>query len=132
MTTSVPYDPTAPDSLAAPHHHVHGSSDPLPTRSSLNDSQNGEFQTSDERSSGQNGFNSDRPLDVQPAPEGGVAQGGQEGLPEGKANAVDKIVGKVEKVIGKHTHNPELHEKGELRESGGKGAQEGTARAPHD
>ena len=30
------------------------------------------------------------------------------------------------------TNNPELHEKGELRESGGKAALMGQARAPHD
>ena len=30
------------------------------------------------------------------------------------------------------THNPELHEKGELREAGGKLAAQGRARAPHD
>ena len=35
-------------------------------------------------------------------------------------------------VAGKMTHNPELHEKGELREAGGKLAAQGRARAPHD
>jgi hypothetical protein len=35
-------------------------------------------------------------------------------------------------VIGKYTHNPDLHEKGELRETGGKAAAEGRARAAHD
>lgn len=35
-------------------------------------------------------------------------------------------------VTGKITHNPDMHEKGELRESGGKGAVKGEARAPHD
>lgn len=29
-------------------------------------------------------------------------------------------------------HKPELHEKGELREAGGKAAVNGDARAPHD
>jgi hypothetical protein len=36
------------------------------------------------------------------------------------------------KVVGKVTHKPELHEKGELREAGGKAASMGDARAPHD
>ena len=36
------------------------------------------------------------------------------------------------KVTGKYTKTPELHEKGELREAGGKAAVHGGARAPHD
>ena len=35
-------------------------------------------------------------------------------------------------VIGKVTGNPEMHERGELRESGGKDATRGEGRAPHD
>ena len=35
-------------------------------------------------------------------------------------------------VTGKMLHKPELHEKGELREAGGKEAAAGRARAPHD
>ncbi|KAF8555186.1 hypothetical protein OG21DRAFT_1496474 [Imleria badia] len=81
---------------------------------------------------GRNAFNSERPLGVTPVPEGGVAIGGQPNLPEGKANMGDKIVGKTQKVIGKYTHNPDLHERGELRETGGKAAAEGRARAAHD
>ncbi|KAG9310874.1 hypothetical protein JVU11DRAFT_8729 [Chiua virens] len=97
---------------------------------------------------GKNAFNTERPLDVAPAPEGrsilittthlselvtgGVAVGGQPDLPEGHASMGDKIVGKAQKVIGKYTNNPELHEKGELRETGGKAAAEGRARAAHD
>jgi hypothetical protein len=69
----------------------------------------------------------------------------------GKAGLVDKVIGKVEKVgslsaspfnivshgrirqvIGKVTHNADMHEAGELRESGGKEAVTGQARAPHD
>ena len=70
-------------------------------------------------------------------------------MPEGHANIGDKIVGKTQKVgftvtggrlvhltprqvIGKYTQNPDLHEKGELRETGGKAAAEGRARAAHD
>ncbi|KAH9170721.1 hypothetical protein EDB89DRAFT_1836952, partial [Lactarius sanguifluus] len=81
---------------------------------------------------GQNAFNSERPLDVQPTQSGGVARDGKEGLPMGKAGLVDKAIGKVEKVIGKATRNDDMHEAGELRESGGKGAVAGQARAPHD
>ncbi|KAG8215432.1 hypothetical protein J3R82DRAFT_9042 [Butyriboletus roseoflavus] len=81
---------------------------------------------------GRNAFNSERPLGVTPVPEGGVAIGGQPNLPEGHANMGDKIVGKTQKVLGKYTHNPDLHERGELRETGGKAAAEGRARAAHD
>jgi hypothetical protein len=70
---------------------------------------------------------------VAPVSEGGVAVGGQSNLPASSgANFADKVIGKAEKVIGKATKNPEMHEKGELREAGGKAAAEGRARAPHD
>ncbi|KAF8837895.1 hypothetical protein BDN67DRAFT_148117 [Paxillus ammoniavirescens] len=81
---------------------------------------------------GQSAFNADRPLDVAPTPEGGVAIGGGAGLPEGRAGLGDKVVGKTQKVIGKYTNKPEMHEKGELRETGGKAAADGLARAAHD
>ncbi|KAJ3572199.1 hypothetical protein NP233_g3244 [Leucocoprinus birnbaumii] len=63
----------------------------------------------------------DRPLGVQPAREGGVALGGRqnEELPMGKAGLGDKVIGKTQKVMGKMSNNPEMHEKGELREAGG-------------
>ncbi|KAN0080250.1 hypothetical protein V8E55_009816 [Tylopilus felleus] len=79
-----------------------------------------------------NAFNSERPLGVTPVPEGGIAIGSQPNLPKGHATTGDKIVGKAQKVIGKYTHNPELHERGELCETGGKAAAEGRARAAHD
>ncbi|KAG7087662.1 hypothetical protein E1B28_013610 [Marasmius oreades] len=81
---------------------------------------------------GQNVFNSDRPMNVQPTAAGGVAIGGRSDLPEGHASATDKLVGKTQKVIGKMTGKPEMHEKGELRETGGKAAAQGGARAAHD
>ncbi|KAJ8590345.1 hypothetical protein M405DRAFT_737003 [Rhizopogon salebrosus TDB-379] len=81
---------------------------------------------------GNTAFTSDRPLGVQPTSEGGVAIGGQPNLPEGHAGLGDKMVGKTQKVIGKYTKNEELHEKGELRETGGKAAALGNARAAHD
>ncbi|KAJ3775806.1 hypothetical protein FB446DRAFT_842904 [Lentinula raphanica] len=81
---------------------------------------------------GRNAFTEQRPMDVQPTSAGGVAIGGNSDLPEGKASMMDKVVGKTQKVIGKATHKPEMHEKGELRESGGKAAVLGEARAPHD
>lgn len=74
----------------------------------------------------------ERPLGVQPTPEGGVSIGGQPNLSEGHAGFGDKVVGKTQKVIGKYTKNEELHEKGELRETGGKAAALGNARAAHD
>ncbi|KAG0699603.1 hypothetical protein DFH29DRAFT_983463 [Suillus ampliporus] len=81
---------------------------------------------------GNTAFTSDRPLGVQPTQEGGVAIGGQPNLPEGHAGFGDKAIGKAQKVAGKYTKNEELHEKGELRETGGKAAALGNARAAHD
>ncbi|KAI0270574.1 hypothetical protein BC834DRAFT_862026 [Gloeopeniophorella convolvens] len=81
---------------------------------------------------GQNAFTSERPSDVKPTQSGGVARGGQDNLPVGKANFLDKVIGKTEKVIGKVTKNADMHETGELRETGGKKAAIGEARAAHD
>ncbi|KAL1746610.1 hypothetical protein HDZ31DRAFT_62047 [Schizophyllum fasciatum] len=82
--------------------------------------------------SGRTAFTEDRPLGVQPTAQGGVAVGGQEDKPMGHAKLTDKLVGKTEKVIGKMSKNPQMHEKGELREAGGKASATGQARAPHD
>ena len=46
----------------------------------------------------QNAFNTERPLNVRPADQGGVAIDGRGDLPEGNANMTDKIVGKMQKV----------------------------------
>ncbi|KAI9430068.1 hypothetical protein H4582DRAFT_1820678, partial [Lactarius indigo] len=81
---------------------------------------------------GPEAFNSERPLNVQPVQSGGVARDGKDSLPMGKAGLVDKAIGKVEKVTGKAIRNDDMHEAGELRESGGKEAVTGQARAPHD
>ncbi|KAI0092383.1 hypothetical protein BDY19DRAFT_863737, partial [Irpex rosettiformis] len=81
---------------------------------------------------GPNAFNEAMPLNVQPAWSGGVAIDGRDDLPEGKAKATDKLIGKTQKLVGKMMHKPEMHEKGELREAGGKEAAAGRARAPHD
>ncbi|KAI0776638.1 hypothetical protein BD413DRAFT_610249 [Trametes elegans] len=77
-------------------------------------------------------YDEPRPLGVEPTERGGVAVGGDSNLPEGKAKVTDKIIGKTQKVAGKVTHNAAMHEKGELREAGGKLAAQGQARAPHD
>ncbi|KAG1796983.1 uncharacterized protein HD556DRAFT_1431181 [Suillus plorans] len=74
----------------------------------------------------------ERPLGAQPTPEGGVSIGGQPNLSEGHAGFGDKVIGKTQKVIGKYTKNEELHEKGELRETGGKAAVLENTRAAHD
>ncbi|KAI9061869.1 hypothetical protein FKP32DRAFT_1594074, partial [Trametes sanguinea] len=86
----------------------------------------------DERE-GKTAYTEERPMGVQPAARGGVAIGSaaDQDLPEGKAKVTDKIVGKAQKVTGKMTGNAELHERGELREAGGKAAAQGQARAPH-
>jgi len=49
-------------------------------------------------SSGQNAFNSERPMNVKPTDQGGVAIDGRGDLPEGHANMADKVIGKVQKV----------------------------------
>ncbi|KAI3612723.1 hypothetical protein WG66_014728 [Moniliophthora roreri] len=142
-----------------PEHHVHGSSDPLPGNRGVgavdysaeniertpttNWDENKERQFAadqtqhqtmmhDSQQSGKNAFNTERPMNVQPTEAGGVAIDGRSELPEGHASATDKLIGKTQKVIGKLTHKPEMHEKGELREAGGKAAATGQARAPHD
>ncbi|KAF9264495.1 hypothetical protein L218DRAFT_862576 [Marasmius fiardii PR-910] len=145
---------------ARPEHHVHGSSDPLPGNRGVDPSidyraetieqsgPNTTWNEGDERqfAAGQTGaagqrsgahegktaFNTERPLNVQPSEAGGVAIGGRSDLPEGHASATDKLIGKTQKVMGKMTGNPEMHEKGELRETGGKAAAHGAARAAHD
>ncbi|CCL99813.1 uncharacterized protein FIBRA_01837 [Fibroporia radiculosa] len=81
---------------------------------------------------GNNAYTQDRPMDVKPTSQGGVAVGGHDDLPEGKAKLTDKIIGKAQKVAGKATNNQDLHEKGELREAGGKAAVQGEARVSHD
>ncbi|KAL0575098.1 hypothetical protein V5O48_006874 [Marasmius crinis-equi] len=144
-----------------PEHQIHGSSDVLPGSKGVSNidysaeniersGPNKVWSEGDERefardqtsathpsgthhdTSGQNAFNSERPMNVQPTEAGGVAIGGRSDLPEGKASATDKLIGKTQKVMGKMTHNAEMHEKGELRESGGKAVAAGGARAPHD
>ncbi|GLB44580.1 hypothetical protein LshimejAT787_1702070 [Lyophyllum shimeji] len=142
---------TAPS--AQPGHRLHDSSEPLPgvkgaaptndyTPGTMDRTPSSRFRN-EERSThvthaasshgqGKNAFNSERPLDVQPTEAGGVAVGGRPDLPEGQAGLGDKMIGKTQKVLGKFTNNPEMHEKGELKEAGGKAAARGEARAPHD
>jgi len=49
-------------------------------------------------STGRNAFNSERPLNVKPTDQGGVAIDGRGDPPEGHANMADKVIGKVQKV----------------------------------
>ena len=51
---------------------------------------------------GRNAFNSERPLNVKPTDQGGVAIDGRGDLPEGHANMTDKVIGKVQKVLNFH------------------------------
>jgi uncharacterized protein YjbJ (UPF0337 family) len=48
------------------------------------------------------------------------------------ATASDKVIGKVQKVIGKYTHNPNMAEEGETRAASGKAAAQAEARALKD
>ena len=59
-----------------------------------------DFQDS---SFGQNAFNSERPLNVEPTNQGGVSIDGRGDLPEGHANVADKMIGKIQKVIYPHS-----------------------------
>lgn len=81
---------------------------------------------------GKSTFSSERPLDVKPTTAGGVAIGGCSDLSMGRAGLGDKMIGKTQKVVGKVTNNSEMHEKGELRESGAKAAAHKEARVAHD
>jgi hypothetical protein len=69
-------------------------------------------------------------LGVHEAEGGGKALGGVHDAPHGKVNLGDKIIGKTEKAMGKVLANPEMQEKGELRETGGSAAVRGLAKAP--
>jgi len=105
-----------------PQHRVHDPNEPIP----------GNLSGQPQQFEGRNALNSERPLNVQPTPAGGVARGGQADRPMGEATLMDKVIGKTEKVIGKVTGNQDRHEAGELREAGGKKAVTGEARALHD
>ncbi|KAF9009247.1 hypothetical protein BDZ89DRAFT_1095205 [Hymenopellis radicata] len=134
-------------SSTRPQHHIHGDADPLPgtdrdysaesmgesgrqTGGDRRDQQPGENLDSDFGSSTapRTAFDSERPMGVQPSSAGGVAVGGRNDLPEGHATAMDKMIGKTEKVVGKMAKKPEMQERGELREAGGKAAATGQAR----
>ncbi|KAF9006983.1 hypothetical protein BDQ17DRAFT_1423074 [Cyathus striatus] len=74
----------------------------------------------------------ERQMHAQSQTHGGVSidTDYRDDLPEGKAKLDDKIIGKTQKVLGKVSKKPEMLEKGELRETGGKAAVRGEARAP--
>ncbi|KAF8574229.1 hypothetical protein K439DRAFT_1624491 [Ramaria rubella] len=156
MTTTNPTQVDLSNAQPPPTHRVHQSSDRLPAHPRdfphedsvgvtggtnefpegnsqvASHTNNGDIAPFDSTTATSGHDNATRPLNTQPAPEDSVARGGQEGLPQGKASLTDKIIGKTEKVVGKMKKDPELHEKGELREAGGKAAAAGEARAPHD
>ncbi|KAJ7619571.1 hypothetical protein FB45DRAFT_871705 [Roridomyces roridus] len=137
-----------------PEHHVHRTDEPLPGARggapaadynpdtiermpssawedpSTRDTPDVTFAASADK--GRDAFSEERLTGVQPH-DGGVAIDGTAGhdqMPTGKASATDRVIGKAQKVIGKVTHNPEMLDKGELRETGGKAAMQ--ARADHD
>ncbi|EJD43681.1 hypothetical protein AURDEDRAFT_167403 [Auricularia subglabra TFB-10046 SS5] len=70
------------------------------------------------------------PMNIQQAPEGGVAVDGRSGLPLGRPTMGDKVVGKFEQGMGKMVGDWKMHNQGELRATGGKAAAAGQARAP--
>ncbi|KAG1750415.1 uncharacterized protein EDB91DRAFT_1243992 [Suillus paluster] len=119
-----------------PQHQLHDSSEPLPGSGSRAGTKTQDYSPANiermesQEAHGNTEFTSDRPLGVKPTPEGRVAIGGQPNQPEGHAGFGDKVIGKTQKaglVIGKYTKNDELHEKGELRETRGKGLGECTS-----
>ncbi|KAL6302630.1 hypothetical protein BKA93DRAFT_857982, partial [Sparassis latifolia] len=85
---------------------------------------------------GYNAYTEGKPLGMQPTSQGpcsrSFARLGDDDFLQGKASSTDKFIEKTRKVAGKATHNAELHEKGELRQSGGKAAVTGEASAPHE
>ncbi|KAF8595318.1 hypothetical protein BDV93DRAFT_528787 [Ceratobasidium sp. AG-I] len=52
---------------------------------------------------------------------------GFDGVPTARATKRDKIVGKVEQLVGKAIRDPELHERAVLRTVGGKDSADGLA-----
>jgi len=107
------FNPT--DSQVRPEHHVHDSSEILPgargaqagaydyTPETLDRTPSAAWGLAAEPTEpigqeGKNAFNSDRPLNVEPTSQGGVAIDGRDDLPEGKPKLMDKIIGKTEKV----------------------------------
>jgi len=147
MSSALEYDTTVDDSFARPAHHVHKESEPLPATAAHEydayareadedaDADMNDFKENDTNAvvaGGQHEASSGRPLGVRETPQGGVAIDGRDDLPEGKAKLTDKLVGKTQKLAGKATKNQDMHERGELREAGGKAAAMGEARVPHD
>ncbi|KAF8064221.1 hypothetical protein FPV67DRAFT_1504019 [Lyophyllum atratum] len=141
----------APSEATRPEHHIHNTDEPLPgakgaapttdySARTVERTPSSAFQEQPSHIShaappekqGKNAHNTERPRDVKPTSTGGVAVGGHDNLPEGHAGFGDKMIGKTQKVSGKATHNSEMHEKGELRETGGKAAVLGEAQAAHD
>ncbi|KAF9643658.1 hypothetical protein BDM02DRAFT_3191357 [Thelephora ganbajun] len=55
-----------------------------------------------------------------------------QGPSRGRPNVTDKMIGKLQRAARKYMNQPELHEKGELRESGGKLAAAGEAHPFHN
>jgi hypothetical protein len=122
-TNAKPANSTAQDDVA-PQHRIHSPNEPLPgDRQPSELPRPSESRFHEEVATGEEGqsaFNSERPLDVQPTQTGmcgmpfpiwslslsdprvantvGVARGGQDDLPMGKASFLDKVIGKAEKV----------------------------------
>ncbi|KAJ7657852.1 hypothetical protein DFH06DRAFT_1197299 [Mycena polygramma] len=71
---------------------------------------------------GRTAFSAERPVNTEPHGGGVAVDGAHEDMPTGKVSASDKLIGKAQQVVGKMAHKPALHEKGELREAGGKSA----------
>ncbi|OSD03826.1 hypothetical protein PYCCODRAFT_1476760 [Trametes coccinea BRFM310] len=130
-----------------PTHHLHSSSDPLPGASSpaAAPPNYSADVTNDPRAWQDPGMRERERGDVRAVVAGAQHHAGPDTDTEreaeaeagagGKPKVTDKIVGKTQKVAGKMTGNAALHEKGALREAGGKAAAaaaQGQARAPHD
>ncbi|KAH7103699.1 hypothetical protein BKA62DRAFT_696202 [Auriculariales sp. MPI-PUGE-AT-0066] len=102
-----------PTADAPPTHRLHSDNEALPLPPDQQQQQGPRFTDN-------TAYTQERPLGVQPVREGGVAIDGREGLPEGRSTMMDKLAGKTQKVVGKMTNNSEMHERGDLREAGGK------------
>ncbi|KAH8822794.1 hypothetical protein DL96DRAFT_1819502 [Flagelloscypha sp. PMI_526] len=120
------------DTFATSGHHIHSDNEPL-TKQAAPDYSAATMER--QPSSVLHGDGEQVPAFHTEAPradQGGVSIEDSSNVNTGKVSAMDKVLGKTEKVFGKVAHKPALHEKGELRETGGKAAVMGETEATHN
>ncbi|RDB17562.1 hypothetical protein Hypma_001003 [Hypsizygus marmoreus] len=132
--------PPNPYADVSPSHHIHKTEEPLPgtkgaaptfdyTPETIEHAPKAAFQEEEPK-----GPDRSKPLETlgdKPTTGAAPAVPEHETVPETHAGFGDKVIGKIEQVVGKIIHKPELAEKGEQREVGGKTAAPGQAKAEH-